>query len=168
MKFLFTLFLCSIFSVTAFSQNQGSSKNNIDIIKDYYKAFNENDPQKIATFFAGGFTNYGDGNRPSVIFKTQKEYADKMSEAFKTQKVKSFDEEYFSDNNGKVIVLANYTVTMKDNTFGTKDKSHTHYDADIYILNNEGKIISHRWVFPGWVTGVMLTQTSYNPEDKTK
>ena len=112
----------------------------------------------MSSFFADGFVDYGSGSKPPVTYKTSDEYEKKLEVSYKDVKCISSNEDYFSDENAKVVVLADYTVTMLTDVYGTKGRSHRHHDADIYILNKEGKIISHRWIFPGIVTQRMLIQ----------
>ena len=74
MKHYLTLLLLVGFCTNAFSQK----KDNIAIIKEYYKAFNENDAKKIAYFFAEGFVDYSYGNRPSITYKSIEDYVHKL------------------------------------------------------------------------------------------
>lgn len=160
MKLQLTTLIFILFYTHSFAQNKSQSQDNIAIIKNYYKAFNENDPKKMASFFADGFVDYGYGNKPPITYKSSADYEKKLEEGFKNSPAKcvSSNEEYLLGEDGKVVVLADYTNTMLTDVYGTKGRSHTHHDADIYILNKEGKIISHRWIFPGYIVQMMLMQ----------
>lgn len=152
-----TILFILVLPFAALAQSK-TKQDNIAIIKGYYKAYNEHDYQKMASFFADGFVDYGYGSEPPVTYKTSAEYEKELEKGPHNAKVVSSKEEYLSGEDGKVVVLADYTVTMLTDIYGTKGRSHTHHDADVYILNKEGKIISHRWIFPAIITRMMLMQ----------
>lgn len=146
-------------SKTGDASNADSSKmvsttvGKISILKSFYKETQEKmDTMDYGGFFANGYTEYGDGTMPPKVYATPDSLVIGYKQLCKiVPNNVAFDEEYFSGDSGKILVLATFTGTwngIEVNGQKATNKSYKYKDADIWTLDANGKITSHRNVYP--------------------
>jgi ketosteroid isomerase-like protein len=130
---------------------------NKKIIKDAYAALNDHDYDKMATMLADDAVEYGDGTgKVSKGRDTVK--ADIAAFMGSFPDFKGSDLKYFADGD-QVVVIGEYSGTFKKDMGKMKatNKSFKFQDADIFTLNDAGKITSHRSIQP---TSTMIAQVA--------
>lgn len=136
---------------------ESKEDRNKKTVKDAMAALNAHDFDKMATYMSDDVAEYGDGNgkatkgRDTVI-------ADIRGFFGSFPDFKGGDLKYFADGD-QVVVIGEYSGTFKKDMGKMKatNKSFKFQDADIFTLNDDGKITSHRSVQP---TSTMIQQVS--------
>lgn len=134
---------------------ESREERNKKIIKDAYALLNAHDFEKMAGMMSDDVTEYGDGTgKASKGRDTVK--ADIAGFMGSFPDFKGGDLKYFADGD-QVVVIGEYTGTFKKDMGKMKatGKSFKFQDADIFTLNDAGKITSHRSIQP---TSTMIAQ----------
>lgn len=134
-------------------KTNADAKDNIAILKSFYeKTAEKMDTVAYAGFFANNFTEYGDGTKPPYVFSNP----DSLTYYYKRSyelipDLKVTDVEYFIGDSGKVVVVSTGSgIWTGIDLSGQKatGKSFKYTDAEIYTLDANGKITSHRNIYP--------------------
>lgn len=162
-----TLFIASAFMVFAFAacNNSGGDNNNATpkadstaakketkeernkkIIMAGMEGINVHDAAKVMKDCAPGFVEYQDGSEPPVKGDSAKQMLQMYMNAFD---IKSENPMYFADGNN-VIVVSDWTMTFKGDFMGMKatNKSAKMKDVDMFTLDDNGKVLTHRSIYP--------------------
>lgn len=133
-----------------------TGSNDIAVLKALFKAYNEKDTAHIASFYADNYVEYGDGSHPPKTYPTPDSIVIEFKEELKIiPDFKSGNEEYFSGDSGKIMVVDLNTGTWSGAAVkGQKatGKTFKYYDADIFTLK-DGKITSHKNIYPAKAVG---------------
>ena len=105
------------------------------------------DANKVMKESAPDMVDYGDGNMPPVKGDSAKQMLSAYLSAFPD--LKAENTMYFADGNS-VIVVADWSMTFKNDMMGMKatGKSTKYKDVDIFTFDDNGKITSHRSIYP--------------------
>jgi predicted ester cyclase len=129
-------------------KEESREDRNKRIVKEAVAAFNDHNVDKFVSYMTPNVVDYGDGSGD----------ADKSSDSLAAhlrQMLNAFPDfkgenlRYFADDD-QVVVVGNWSGTFKKDIGKRKatGKSFKIHDADIFTLNNEGKITEHRYVQP--------------------
>lgn len=121
---------------------------NKKIVKEAMAALNDHDFGKLTGYMTPDAVDYGDGTTDPI--KSPDSIKARMKIFFTAfPDFKGSDLKYFADGD-QVVVLGEYTGTFKNDLGKMKatGKSFKFKDADIFTLNDEGKITSHRFIQP--------------------
>ena len=129
-------------------KTESKEDRNKKIIKDAMSALNDHDFDKLTSLMTEDAVDYGDGS--GHVMKSRDSINAGMKVYFKAfPDFKASDVRYFADGD-QVVVIAEYTGTFKNDLGKMKatGKSFKFPDADIFTLNDEGKITAHRFIQP--------------------
>ena len=127
---------------------ESKEDRNKKIVKDAMAALNDHNIEKMVGFLADDVVDYGDGTGRSV--KGKDSISANMTGFFNSfPDFKASELRYFADGD-HVVVLGEYSGTFKKDYMKMKatNKSFKYPDADVFTLNNDGKISSHRYIQP--------------------
>ena len=127
---------------------ESKEDRNKKIVKDAMDALNSHDIEKMIAMMSDDPVDYGDGTGRSVKGKDSIR-ANIMGFLNAFPDYKATDLSFYADGN-HVVVLGEYTGTFKKD-FGkmkATNKSFKYQDADVFTLNDDGKISSHRYIQP--------------------
>ncbi len=127
---------------------ESKEDRNKKIIKDAMSALNDHDFDKLTSLMTEDAVDYGDGS--GHVMKSRDSIYAGMKTYFNAfPDFKASDAQYFADGD-KVVVIAEYSGTFKNDLGKLKatGKTFKFSDADIFTLNDEGKITSHRFIQP--------------------
>ena len=144
-------------SANAAVKQETPEERNKNIIAEVMVALNAHDSVKLLNMMADDVIDYGDGTEPPVKSRDSiKAGISAFFSAFPDYKADNL--KYFADGN-HVVVLGDYSGTFKNDLGKMKatGKSFKFSDADIFTLNDNGKITSHRYIQPN---ATMFAQVS--------
>lgn len=121
---------------------------NKKIVKEAMAALNDHNVDKMAGMMAADAVDYGDGSGRSVKgVDSIKANMTAMMNSFPDFKADNL--KFFADGND-VVVIGEYSGTFKKDMGKHKatGKAFKFPDADIFTVNDEGKITSHRYIQP--------------------
>lgn len=127
---------------------ESKEDRNKKIIKDAMSALNDHNVDKMVSMMASDAVDYGDGSGRTIKgLDSIRANMTAMMNSFPD--FKADDLRYFADGD-HVVVIGEYSGTFKNDMGKMKatGKSFKFPDADIFTLNNEGKITSHRYIQP--------------------
>lgn len=128
---------------SAMTTSENKQERNKKVIMASLEAFNNNDIDNILKDVAPGFIDYADGSMaPMNNIDSIKMFFKMMKEAIPDYKGSNLM--YLADGD-QVAVVADWSGTFKNDLMGMKatGKTFTYKDADIFKLNDEGKITEH-------------------------
>lgn len=127
---------------------ESKEDRNKKIVKDGMAALNDHDIEKLTAMMTDDAVDHGDGLGKKVkgrdsITSNMKMFLNSFPD-FKADELR-----YFADGD-HVVVIGEYSGTFKKDLGKIKatNKSFKFPDADIFTLNDEGKITSHRYIQP--------------------
>lgn len=123
-------------------------EKNIKIIAEAMVALNAHDSAKLISMMSDDAVDYGDGTQPPLKSRdSMRASISTFLTAFPDYKADNL--KYFANGN-EVVVLGDYSGTFKNDLGKVKatGKSFKLSDADIFTLNDSGKVTSHRFVYP--------------------
>lgn len=129
-------------------KEESREDRNKKLVKEFTAAMNDHNLDKALAMLADNAVDYGDGSQPALKGKDSiRAGMDKWLTAFpdfKGSKLK-----YFADED-QVVVIGEWSGTFKKDLGKIKatGKSFKFQDADIFTLNDEGKITEHRFIQP--------------------
>ena len=129
-------------------KQESREDRNKKIIKESMAALNDHDFDKLTSMMTEDAADYGDGS--GHVTKGRDSINASMKKFFNAfPDFKGSDARYFADGD-QVVVIAEYTGTFKNDLGKMKatGKSFKFLDADIFTLNDEGKITAHRFIQP--------------------
>lgn len=121
-------------------------ERNKKVIAEAIAALNAHDIDKIKSSMAAETVDYGDGSRPPI--KGADSVAANIAGMFASfPDFKADNIKYYADGD-EVVVIAEFTGTFKNDMGKMKatGKSFKFMDADIFSLNDEGKVTSHKYI----------------------
>jgi steroid delta-isomerase-like uncharacterized protein len=127
---------------------ESKEDRNKKIVKDAMAALNDHSIEKMVAFMSDDAVDYGDGMGHSVKGKDSIR-ANMMSFFNSFPDFKGSELRYFADGD-HVVVLGEYSGTFRKD-FGkmkATNKSFKFPDADVFTLNDNGQISSHRYIQP--------------------
>lgn len=140
---------------------ESKEDRNKKIIKDAMAALNDHDVDKMAAMMSSDAIDYGEGSGHTI------KGADSIKANMKSMMAafpdfKASDLKYFADGD-HVVVIGEYSGTFKNSMgkYKATGKSFKFPDADIFTLNDEGKITSHRYIQPD---ATMFSQIAVKPK----
>ena len=140
---------------------ESKEDRNKKIVKDAMDALNDHNVDKMVALMSYSAVDYGDGTGKS------NKGADSIKATMKSMMgafpdFKATDLKYFADGD-QVVVLGEYTGTFKNDMgkYKATGKQFKFPDADIFTLNDEGKITSHRYIQPD---ATMFSQIAVKPK----
>ncbi|HXS35633.1 MAG TPA: ester cyclase [Flavipsychrobacter sp.] len=109
---------------------------------------NSHDTGKVFKTMAANFTDYMDGTMPPQKGDSAKQTLQMLMTAFPDMKGENMIVCADGDN---VMIAADWTMTFKNDMMGMKatGKTAKYKDVDIFTFDDNGKIISHRSIYPG-------------------
>ena len=116
---------------------------NKQVIMASFDAFNKGDVDKAFENADPSYMDSFDGSGPAMPADTVKAMFKAITAAIPDYKGSNF--EYIADGN-TVVVIGEWSGTFKNDLMGMKatGKTFSFKDADIFTLNDNGKIIGHR------------------------
>ena len=136
---------------------ESKEERNKKIIKEGTAALNDHDFDRLTSLMTDDAVENGDGSGHAV--KGRDSINASMKKFFSSfPDFKGEDFRYYADGDN-VVVTATYSGTFKKDMGKMKanGKSFKFQDADIFTLNDEGKITSHRYIQPD---ATMMSQIS--------
>ena len=136
---------------------------NKKIIKEAMAALNDHNIDKLTGMMTADAVDHGDGSgRSTKGVDSIKAVMTAMMTSFPDFKAENL--KYFADGDD-VVVIGEYSGTFKKDMgkFKATGKSFKFPDADIFTLNDEGKITSHRYIQPD---ATMYSQVGIQPSKK--
>jgi len=140
---------------------ESREERNKKIVKEAMEALNNHDVEKMANLMTKDAVDYGDGSGKST------KGADSIRAVMKSMMnafpdFKASELKYFADGD-QVVVLGEYSGTFKNDMgkYKATGKSFKFPDADVFTLNDEGKITSHRYIQPD---ATMFSQIAVKPK----
>jgi predicted ester cyclase len=126
---------------------ESRQERNKKIIMASMEGINAHDANKVMKDAAPDMTDYSDGSMPPVKGDSAKQMLAMFLNAFPD--LKSTNETYVADGN-TVAVIADWTLTFKNDMMGMKatNKSTKYHDVDVFTLDDNGKVITHRSIYP--------------------
>src|SRR5688572_8488944 len=127
---------------------ESKEDRNKKIIKEAMAALNDHNIEKVASMMSADAVDYGDGSGRSVKgVDSIKANMTAMMTSFPD--FKGSDLKFFADGN-HVVVIGEFSGTFKKDMgkYKATGKEFKFPDADIFTLNDEGKITSHRYIQP--------------------
>ena len=127
---------------------ESKEDRNKKIIKEAMAALNDHNVDKMVGLMAPDAVDHGDGSGRTIKgVDSIKANMTSMMNSFPD--FKADDLRYFADGD-HVVVIGQYSGTFKKDMGNMKatGKSFKFPDADIFTLNDEGKITSHRYIQP--------------------
>jgi predicted ester cyclase len=127
---------------------ESKEDRNKKIIKEAMSALNDHNVEKMAAMMSADAVDYGDGSGRSIKgVDSIKASMTAMMTAFPD--FKADDLRFFADGD-HVVVIGQYSGTFKKDMgkYKATGKEFKFPDADIFTLNDEGKITSHRYIQP--------------------
>ena len=127
---------------------ESKEDRNKKIVKDAMAALNDHNIEKMIGMMSDDAVDYGDGMGRAVKGKDSIR-SNMMMFLNAFPDFKGSEMRYFADGD-HVVVLAEYSGTFKKDFMKMKatNKSFKFPDADVFTLNDEGKISSHRYIQP--------------------
>ena len=144
---------------------ESKEDRNKKIIKAAMAALNDHNIEKLTARMTDDAVDYGEGTGQSLKGKdTIKSSLTTFMNAFPD--FKADDLRYFADGD-HVVVIGQYSGTFKKDLGKMKatGKSFKFPDADIFTLNDEGKITSHRFIQPD---ATLFSQVGAKPPSAKK
>jgi steroid delta-isomerase-like uncharacterized protein len=130
------------------SSTKSKEERNKQTILDAIKAINTGNVDELAKYFAPDMVDHGDGSTPAA--KSSDSVKAMLHQFVNTFPDMKIDPIVTATDGDYVIVYSNWTGTFKKDMMGIKatGKSFKTKDADIFKLNDEGKIVEHWSVMP--------------------
>ena len=138
---------------TVVVKTESKEERNKKVVMTCMEALMAHDVEKVMSVEAIDFTEMGDGTGASVQGDAAKHALEMYLNSFPDMKAEN--SMYFADGNN-VVVVSDWTMTFKNDMGTIKATNKTAYlkDVGMYTLNESGKIVSHRNVYPS--TTLML------------
>lgn len=128
---------------------ESKEDRNKKIIKESMAAMNDHNIDKLVSMMTPDAVDYGDGTEAPAKHSADSIKAS-MNQFFTAfPDFKGSDLKYYADGD-HVVVIGEYSGTFKKDMGKMKatNKSFKFMDADIFTLNDDGKITSHRYIQP--------------------
>lgn len=122
------------------------------------EALNAHDPEKIMKDEAANFVDYGDG---MVANSNKDDLKYGLTRIFNTYPdFKSENATYLAQGD-EVVIISDFTMTFKNDMGETKatGKTAKFKDVDIFMFDDNGKITSHRGIYPSVAVDAQLGVT---------
>jgi predicted ester cyclase len=132
---------------TAAKMSDNKAERNRKTIMESMDAFNAHNAEGVLKNCAPNFMEYMDGSIPPQKLDSAKIGLAGYLNAFPD--VKGENMTYISDGD-KVVVVTDWTQTFKNDMMGMKATGKTvkYRDVDIFTFDNDGKVMSHRSIYP--------------------
>lgn len=145
-----------------------SPKDRIAVVKAYYETlFHKHDTAALADVYANGYTEYNTGESPAKTYATPDSLIIGVKRLLHlTPDITTSNESYFAGDSGKVVVIATFTGKWTGDIPGEQKatgKAYKFNDADIYTVNADGKLTSHKSIYPDIA---FFDQIGYQPKKK--
>ena len=123
------------------------TERNRKVVMALMDALNAHDPEKIMKDEAPNFIDYGDG---TVSNSNSEDLKYGLTRIFNTYPDFKSENATFLAQGNQVVVISDFTQTFKNDMGETKatGKTAKFKDVDIFMLDDNGKIISHRSIYP--------------------
>jgi hypothetical protein len=140
---------------TAAPMESKAEKNKKTIMKGLDAMSSTHDANKVLMDTSPDFTEYQDGTMPPVKGDSAKQALQQYLNAFPDMKIEN--SQYFADENS-VVVISDYSMTFSKDLGPIKatGKSAKIKDVDIFTFNADGKVASHRSIYPNSATFMQL------------
>ncbi|MEO5647145.1 MAG: ester cyclase [Chitinophagaceae bacterium] len=130
------------------STSPGKEERNKKIIEASMSGVNAHNADEALKDADPAFVDYGDGAQPPVRSKDSvKSIINSILNAFPDYKGENL---VYVAEGDQVVVIGDWSGTFKKDMMGIKatNKSFKIKDVDIFKLNDDGKIIEHRAIYP--------------------
>ena len=130
------------------TKTESKTERNINSIKASMDGINSHDINKVFKDTGNhDFVEYGDGSMPPLKNDSAKKSLADFMNAFPDMKIESA--QYFADGN-TVVVVDDWNMTFKNDLGPIKatGKSIKYKDVDIFTFDDNGKLLSHRNIYP--------------------
>lgn len=137
---------------TAAKTESKAEKNKKTIMKGMDAMASSHDANKVLADAAPDFMEYQDGTTPPIKGDTAKMGLQSYLNSFPDMKMEN--SMYFADDHN-VVVVSDYTMTFKNDLvipgmppIKATGKTAKVKDVDIFTINDNGKVASHRSIYP--------------------
>ncbi len=132
---------------SAADKTESKTERNKKTVMACMDAVNAHDPEKIMKDEAPNFVEYGDGTEANSDKDRLKQG---LTGIFNTYPDFRFENATYFAEGDEVVVISDFTMTFKNDMGKTKatGKTAKFKDVDIFILDENGKIVSHRDIYP--------------------
>lgn len=135
-------------------KTESKAEKNRALVKKGYDQFPTHDAKKVWTDASPDLTEYYDGSMPPAHGDSAVQALAVYFNSFPD--LKADNAMFFADDNGNVIVVSDYSMTFKNDMpmpggmppIKATGKSATFKEVDIFTVADNGKVTSHRSVYP--------------------
>lgn len=129
------------------AKTESKSERNKKVIMACMEGINTHDLAKVIKDSSATFTEYQDGSTPPGNLDTTKHVLTMVFNCFPDMKAEN---SIFVADGNNVVVISDWIMTFKNDMGPVKATGKTvkYKDVDIFTLDDNGKITSHRNIYP--------------------